>query len=205
MKKLLIFIAVMLWTTLSFAQSTTMTSVLGIEFGSKRQQVKEIITSKQPTSTLYSEKEISMTYENVKWGEYKTMLVIFQFTDDDKLHTVMIFLDPDHCKNVFYLYDKVIGTINERYYQTTKSTEHYSYPYTRSDKYKYTESMVKNDRVTMQSLWAFDTRNTPSNDEDDNNISVMVTDDCVVKVTYQDGVLIDEVIEKQKAKNSQDY
>ena len=65
--------------------------------------------------------------------------------------------------------------------------------------------MVKNDRVTMQSLWAFDTRNTPSNDEDDNNISVMVTDDCVVKVTYQDGVLIDEVIEKQKAKNSQDY
>ena len=65
--------------------------------------------------------------------------------------------------------------------------------------------MVKNDKVSMASLWSFDNRNTPSDPEDDNNISVFVTQECSVKITYQEGVIIDEVIAKKKAKESKDY
>ena len=65
--------------------------------------------------------------------------------------------------------------------------------------------MVKNGKVTMQSLWTFDSRNTPSNTEDDNCIKTDVADDCLVIITYQDGLIIDEVVAKQKAKQSKDY
>ncbi len=205
MKKLTTLIVFLLLSITTFAQSNMMTSVLGIEFGSKRQEVKNHLANKQPESKVYSETDISVSYEKVTWGEYKTFLVIFQFSDDDRLHTVLIFVSPSTCSKIFTLYDNVVETISERYYKPKKTIEHYSYPYSKSDKYTYTESMVKNDKVTMASLWSFDNRNTPNDTEDDNNISVFVTDDCSVKITYQDGVIIDEVIAKKKAKESKDY
>lgn len=203
MKKLIVLILSSFISFGSFSQSNTMTSVLGIELGSSKSQVRDLLMSKQPECKVYSTTDVSMTFENVKWGAYKTYLVIFQFSED-KLHTAMIFLEPDHCQNVFTLYDDVCEILSERYFTTDKKIERYSYPYERGDKYKYTESMVKNGKVTMQSFWTFNTRNTPEND-DDNNIKVAVSDDCLVIVTYQDGVLIKEAVAKKKQKESNDY
>ena len=47
--------------------------------------------------------------------------------------------------------------------------------------------------------------NTPDNTDDDNAIMIEITNNCIVKVSYQDGVLIDEVVNKQKEQNSKDY
>ncbi len=204
MKKLLLFLTAMLLTTATFSQNTTMDRVLGIKLGISRNEVKAIMKSNQPESVVYSENEISLSYDKTEWGAYKPLLLMFQF-DEDKLHTVHVFISPEYCKDIFYTYDDVVDIINGRYYTTSKFTEHYKYPYTKSDKYKYTTILVKNDYVTMQSLWSFDTRNTPNNSEDDNNIMVTVTDDCNVKVTYQDGYLIDVAVAKEKAKQSKDY
>jgi hypothetical protein len=205
MKKLLLSIAFLFISITTFAQANMMTSVLGIELGSKRQEVKNYLVTKQPQAKVYSQTDISVSYEGIKWGEFETLLTIFQFSDDDRLHTVMIFVDPSSCSKIFRLYDDVVEILTERYYKPNKTYENYSYPYSKSDKYTYGETMVKSGKTSIGSLWSFDSRNTPSDPEDDNNITVVVTQECSVKVTYQDGVIIDEVIAKKKAKESKDY
>lgn len=205
MKTIISIIILTFFSFQSFAQSNMMTSVLGIELGSKKQDVRTILATKQPESKVYSQTDISISYEGIKWGEYETLLVIFQFSDSDQLHTVMIFVDPSTCPKVFSLYDDIVETLTERYHSPNKNYENYSYPYSRSDKYTYGETMVKSGKASLGSLWSFDNRNTPGDPEDDNNISVFVTQECSVKITYQEGVIIDEVIAKKKAKESKDY
>jgi hypothetical protein len=208
MKKFLTIIAatMSLWTSASFAQTTTtMTSVMGIELGSSKAKVSEILTSKQPECKVFSQTEKSISYTDVKWGDYKAYLVIFQFSPEDKLHTVQILIQPEFPKGVFNLYDEIIEKLAERYGNSKKKLEYYSHPYNKTDKYKYTESMVKNGNVTMISLWTFDVLNTASNEDDDNTIQVKVVPECMVKVSYQDAVIINEVVRKQKENNSKDY
>jgi hypothetical protein len=205
MKKLFIAVLATLSISLCNAQDMQMKGVMSLEFGSTREQVKQTLLAKQPGAKVYSSTERSMSFQDVTWGAYKTFLFMCQFSDDNRLHSVLIFVEPDHCSKVFTLYDEITKIINERYYVTTKSLESYSYPYERKDKYRYTETMVKNGKVTMQSLWTFDSRSTPTDTEDDNCIKAEVADECLVIITYQDGLIIDEVIAKQKAKQSKDY
>lgn len=205
MKKLTLALSLLIASFGAMAQTEPMTSVFGIELGSNKKQVKDQLMSKQPECKLYSGTDMSLIFEKVKWGAYKTYMVVFQFSDEDRLHTVKILVEPDHCQNVFRLYDEITGVINERYYTTNSKVERYSYPYQKSDKYKYTATMVKNGKVAMQSLWSFDNLKTPDNEDDDNHINVSVTDDCLVAVSYQDGLIIEGVIAKKKQKDSKDY
>jgi hypothetical protein len=207
MKKVFILLMATMSLSMSalFAQTTTMTSVMGIDLGTTKAKVTEILASKQPDSKVYSQTEKSLSYTDVKWGDYKTYLVIFQFSDDDRLHTVQIMIEPEFPKGVFNLYDEVTSKLTERYGNSKKKVEYYSHPYTKADKYKYTESMVKRGNVTMISLWTFDSPNTPSDEDDDNTIQVKVVPECLVKISYQDGVIINEVVKKQKENNSKDY
>jgi hypothetical protein len=207
MKKFLTIIAATMSLSMSasFAQTTTMTSVMGIDLGITKAKVSEILASKQPDSKVYSQTDKSLSYTDVKWGDYKTYLVIFQFSDDDKLHTVQILIEPEFPKGVFNLYDDIASKLTERYGNSKKKLEYYSHPYTKADKYKYTESMVKRGNVTMISLWGFDAPSTPSDEDDDNTIQVKVVPECLVKISYQDGVIINEVVKKQKENNSKDY
>ncbi len=205
MKKLFIAALATLSINLCNAQDTQMKGVLSLEFGMTKEKVKDVILSKQPESKVYSSTPVSMTFQDVKWGAYKTFLMICQFSDDDRLHTVMFFLKPDHCSNIFTLYDEVTGIMTNKYNAPSTNLEHYRYPYEKKDKYRYTETMVKNGKVIMTSLWKFDIYNTPENENDNNFIKIAVVDDCMVQVMYQDGILIDQAVEKKKAKESNDY
>lgn len=205
MKKLLIILVIALQGGIADAQTKTMTSVMGIELGSTRAQVKAKMAEKQPLSKIYNETEVSVSFENVKFGGNKTILVMFQFTGDNKLHTCHIFVEPSDCKEIFSKYDEVVKDLSDKYGRSEKTLEDYKYPYSIDDKYKHTEVIAKRGYCTLITLWTFDSRNTPDNTEDDNGIMVSVDKTCSVKVTYQDGLLIDGEVAKSKEKNSQDY
>lgn len=205
MKKLLIILMIFMQAGLADAQTKSMTSVMGIELGSTRAQVKAKMAEKQPLSKIYNETDISLSFENVRFGGNKTLLVMCQFTDDNKMHTCHIFVEPSDCKEIFSKYDEIVKDLSDKYGTSEKTLEDYKYPYSIDDKYNHTEVLVKRGYVTMLTLWTFDSRNTPDNTEDDNGIMVSLDKTCSVKVTYQDGLLIDEAVAKSKAKNSQDY
>lgn len=201
MKKLLLVTMIILYSGIIYSQETrTLNSALGIPFGSSKSVVKSTIKEKHPDSKVYSETDMSISFEEVKYGAYKPILVNFQFTKEGQFHTCKVFVDADDCKEIFTLYDDLVKVIDEKYYTTDEKMENYKYPFTKSDKYKHTESLVKGKYVSMFSLWVF-----PTDKEKNNAISVEVDKSCAVKVTYQDGNLISKVIEDKKKNDSGDY
>lgn len=205
MKKLIMILVVVLHCGTSNAQTKTMTSVMGIELGSTRAQVKAKMAEKQPLSKIYNETDVSVSFENVRFGGNKTLLVMCQFTDDNKMHTCHIFVEPSDCKDIFSKYDEIVKDLSDKYGNSGKALEDYKYPYSKEDRYKHTELIVKKGYVTLMTLWTFDNRNTPDETKDDNGIMVSIDKTCSVKISYQEGVLINEAVTKSKAKNSQDY
>lgn len=197
--KILLFIALFI-SSICYSQSMQMNSILGIEFGSSKQEVKSKLLEKQPQAKIYNETANTISYEAIKFGAYTPLLVIFQFTDDNQLHTGQVHINISDCKEIFHLYDEVVEVINQKYYTTTESLEDYKYPYSKSDKYKFTSTIVKGNYFTMMSIWKFETGT-----EKNNFISVDVTDNCTVKVAYQNGLLVKQQVEKNNKKNSQDY
>lgn len=201
MKKLLLVTMIILYSGFIYSQETkTLNSVLGVPFGSNKSVVKSTIKEKHPASKVYSESETSISFEEVKYGAYKPILVNFQFSKEGEFHTCKVFIDAEDCKEIFTLYDDIVKIIDEKYYFTSEKLEDYKYPFSKSDKYKHTESLVKGKYVSMFSLWVF-----PTGQEKNNAISVEVDKSCSVRVTYQDGNLIAKVIEDKKKNESGDY
>lgn len=201
MKKLTLVLMIMLYSGFTYSQdSNTMNSALGIPFGSSKEVVKKTIKEKHPNSKIYSETAISISFENVKYGAYNPMLTNFQFTESNEFHTCRIFIDPDDCNDIFTLYDDIVKILDEKYYTTNDKLEDYKYPFSKSDKYKHTATLVKGKYVSMFSLWTF-----PTNGEKNNAISVEIDKTCAVKATYQDGNLIARVLNQKKKNESGDY
>lgn len=190
-------------SNLSFSQTKEMKGLMGISFGATKAEVKSIIQSKQPTIKIDNEKAETITYKGLMFGGRKTFATVFKFTDNGKFHTAVMLIDPDLPTKTYDLYDEIVSDINEKYYSCTHTVEKYKYPFDKSDRDNM--SALKGGYVTMYSLWYFDNLNTPDNESDDNAILVEVLPSYLIKVSYQDGVLIDEVVAKQKQQNSSDY
>jgi hypothetical protein len=204
MKSILSFFLLLFFTfNNSQGQSKEMNSVMGIPFGSTKAQVKAAMSQKQPGIKIREEKSNIVIYNDGKFGGRSAFSFLFKFTDSDKLHTAIVLLDPVYCSQVHELYDGIVSDINGKYYVSDLSIERYKYPYDKSD--RENTNVITGGYATIHTIWTFDMANTPDNTDDDNGIMIEITNNCIVKVSYQDGVLIDEVVNKQKEKNSKDY
>jgi hypothetical protein len=204
MKNILSLFLLLFFTfNISQGQSKEMNSVMGIPFGSTRAQVKAAMSQKQPGIKIREEKSNIVIYNDGKFGGRSAFSFLFKFTDSDKLHTTIILLDPVYCNQVFELYDGIVSDINQKYYVSDFVVERYKYPYEKSD--RENTNVITGGYATINTIWTFDMPNTPDSTDDDNAIMIEITNGCIVKVSYQDGVLIDEVVNKQKEKNSKDY
>jgi hypothetical protein len=204
MKNILSLFLLLFFTfNISQGQSKEMNSVMGIPFGSTRAQVKAAMSQKQPGIKIREEKSNIVIYNDGKFGGRSAFSFLFKFNDSDKLHTTIILLDPVYCNQVFELYDGIVSDINQKYYVSDFVVERYKYPYDKSD--RENTNVITGGYATINTIWTFDMANTPDSTDDDNAIMIEITNGCIVKVSYQDGVLIDEVVNKQKEKNSKDY
>lgn len=196
---LLLFFAI----NISLGQNKVMNSVMGIPFGSTKAQVRAAMLEKQPGIKIREEKPNIIIYDKGKFGGRESFSFLFKFTDSGKLHTAIVLLDPIYCSQVHELYDGIVSDINGKYYVSDLSIERYKYPYDKSD--RENTNVITGGYATIHTIWTFDMANTPDNTDDDNAIMIEITNNCIVKVSYQDGVLIDEVVNKQKEQNSKDY
>lgn len=196
---LLLFFAI----NISLGQNRTMNSVMGIPFGSTKAEVKAALIEKQPGIKIREESANMIIYDKGKFGGRESFSFLFKFTDSGKLHTAIILIDPVYCSKVHEIYDDIVSDINEKYYVSDLQVERYKYPYDKSD--RENTMVITGGYATIHTIWSFDMPSTPSNTDDDNAIMVEITSNCIIKIAYQDGVLIDEVVNKQKQQNSKDY
>ena len=190
MKNILSLFLLLFFTfNISQGQSKEMNSVMGIPFGSTKAQVKAAMSQKQPGIKIREEKSNIVIYNDGKFGGRSAFSFLFKFTDSDKLHTTIILLDPVYCNQVFELYDGIVSDINQKYYVSDFVVERYKYPYEKSD--RENTNVITGGYATINTIWTFDMPNTPDSTDDDNAIMIEITNNCIVKVSYQDGVLID--------------
>lgn len=202
MKKLLSIISVFLITIVSNAQE--LTGFMGIPFGSSKTEIKNTFLSKNPNAKIHTDEARTLTFTDFTFGGRSAVAAIFGLNDMGNMHTVIVLLNNDNEEDVFNLYDNVVSDINDKYHYRDVNNEIWKYPYDKSDKFQHGTTAIKLGKCTLQSMWYFDVNN-PTTHDDDNVIAVENTESCTVKITYQNTMMINEVIEKNKKKNSQDY
>lgn len=203
MKKIILFILTIIAINVNAQE---LNGFMGIPFGTSRSDIKKMFLSKNPTAKVYTDKPNTLTFTDFKFGGRNAAAVVFGLNDQDKMHTAVVLLEKNGLSDdyVFELYDEVVNDINQKYHYRDIDNEIWKYPYDKSDKLTYGVTAIKLGKCILQSMWYFDVNN-PNNNDDDNIIAVENTESCLIKITYQNGIMINEVETKNNQKNSQDY
>ena len=199
-----LFIASYLFVAPIVAKSQdSLTGFWGMPFGCSKQHIKEVIMSKFPNAKIYSDKDGVITFTNVKFGGRDCIGLTFGVTDAQGMHTAVVGIDNEDY-DVFSVYDDVVSDIDSRYHYHDKQYENWKSPYDKSDKSSYGQTALKLHKLDMLTFWNFSAGDL-SNNDDDNYIEVSATEGCNVRIKYQNGVLINQVVSNNKAKTQADY
>jgi hypothetical protein len=202
MKNLLVIVMLVCCFT-SKSQTNQLNGALGLTFGCSKQAVQEMMSSKHADADVYKDDSNIIAYQKGNWAGFGVTLWVFAFTDENKLHTITILLDQDYEDNIFTTFKDVITSITNKYGKPVDTFENWKYPYDSNDKDSYGVSAIKLNKLYVMTYWRFPS-NTPESKDDDNTLLVEITTSVKVRVRYQDGLLIDDVVEKQKSKNEGD-
>mgnify|MGYP003344029859 CR=1 FL=1 len=140
---------------------------------------------------------------NVKFAGRKCLGIIFGLNKNGRYHTVLVLLDNEEYE-VFTVYDEVVADLNKKYHYMDSQTEDFKSPYEKGDKYQHGVTALKVHKLDLKTYWLFPAGD-PSSTDDDNSIDVVATDGCNVRIRYQSGAMINQVIEDNSRENSKDY
>jgi hypothetical protein len=200
MKHLLI--AFLLFMTISSINAQSIDGFFGMKFGSSVDSIKKAMLSKQG-STIESKfcTDSRLVFTGLKFAGRNALLMRFSFVNN-KFHTGTAAFTSDLESKVVDLYNDIKGEINEKYHQSTSDYEQYKYPYEKGD--GHTETAIKLGKASFATYWFF--KHPISGNKDyQNSITLEISSNLTISITYQDGMLINEAIEKKKEKNFKDY
>lgn len=202
MKKITLLLAFVVISLFSNAQLSEYKGALGVEFGCSRDAVRQMMTTKHPDAKFYQAKNNSLQWTDGKWAGSDVLVWTFSFTDSGKLHTIKVTVLPSAEYAVWDLYKEFSDNLIQKYGWPKNDFKTWKDPYTISDKEAYGISALKNGKVDYSMYW--EKSNDPSNPEDVNSISIEITTYVNVRVTYQNGLLIDEAIKSSNDKKQGD-
>lgn len=191
MKKLLSIISIIL-ITISVNAQTTLKGCMGIEFGDSQSHVRSVMTTKQGFEP-YKNEPGGLSYTGGSFAGHKAVGAIFRFYQD-KLHTIVILLEIEPEPKAMDFYYEILNDLKDKYGVMYEKNHVYRSPYFEGD--GYTVSGIKMGYIDIGSIFSFD---------DTNVIGVDITKSMSLKLTYQDGHLIDAAVEADKNKHQQDY
>ena len=145
--------------------------------------------------------EALLVFTGISFAGRNTLFISFDFINR-KFHTGSVYFDAGLESKVIDYYTEIKNELNEKYYKSILDFELYKEPYKKGD--GYTESAIKLGKATFSTYWTFKNAKQKS-DEENNSIALVINERLRVVLSYQDGVLITEAIEKVKSKNLKDY
>lgn len=179
-----------------------MKGMLGIPFGSSKQAVIQLMKQKQPDALFYSEQGDKYIMQKGSFAGKPVLLWVFSFVDN-KLHTAKVVLDLSREIEIYELYRTMCTNINEKYYVSSHFVNDCRYPYDSGDIESLTA--LKGGYLRCFTIWNFNQEGFVDDANGQSCIMVEITPDVVVKISFQDGKLIDEALFKQSQKNQNDY
>ncbi|HTD41580.1 MAG TPA: hypothetical protein VK671_13215 [Mucilaginibacter sp.] len=194
MKKTLL-IALLLIPFFGFSQTTKpIDGALGIKFGSSKAVV--IAALKARGGKLSMSNAHAVAFDDISLGHKKADLLIVKFLDD-KLLEIDFTFKPQDDHHVIEYYNNLIADINN-IYGKGESTKKYAPTYSESDENQLNDLLVG--AVEYTTLWQ-----AANNNSIQAAIEKGTNSDLNVTLSYQDYVLINKAIEKQKSKDKSDY
>jgi hypothetical protein len=170
---------------------------LGIKFGASTESVKDFMLAK-PNCNLDLENSDNnqLFFEGAKFAGRDPLFILFKFVDN-KFHTACVLIKPKLESQTIDLYNEIKDEINEKYYKTSEDYETYKYPYEKND--GHTETAIELGKASFSSYWKFNASSK------DNYIALSITEGLHIKISYQDGMLVQIAVERENAKNNDDY
>lgn len=170
---------------------------LGIPFGSSIKEVTVKIEERQGVLDIENSDNDSLIFNNVTFAGYKTELLLILFHEEE-FAKALIYIKPKLESQVIGTYKSICDGLSDKYYITDKDFETYDYPYEEND--GHTETGISLGKIDFSSFWNF----SNSGNEDD-YISVIITEDLEILITYENGYLAKLMSEKIKNINSADF
>ncbi len=170
---------------------------LGIKFGTSSEDVKDFMFTK-PNCTIDLENSDNnqLFFEGAKFAGREPLFILFKFVDN-KFHTACVLIKPKLESQTIDLYNEIKNEVNEKYYKTEEDYETYKYPYEKND--GHTETAIELGKATFSAFWKF------NSSSDENYIALSITEGLHIKINYQDGSLVQIAVDREKAKNIDDY
>lgn len=191
MKKLLTVLLISFTSVFSNAQ-TSLKGCMGINFGDSQSHVRSVMSTKDGFHA-YKDEDGSLSYTEGNFAGHTAIGAVFKF-HQDKLHTIIILLEIPQEPKAMDFYYGILNDLKDKYGVMYEKNHVYRSPYFAGD--GYTVSGIKMGYIDIGSLFSFD---------DTNVIGVDITSSISIKLTYQDGHLIDAAVEAAKNKQKQDY
>ncbi len=195
MKKILL-ITLLSLPILGFSQTSTkpIDGFLGIKFGTTKLAVTAAMKARGAKLDANSD-ATNLAYTNVSMAHRPTEVVIIRFVDG-KVYEGDIFFTPADNDHTIAYYNDLVSDLNENYGKGQDSKK-FTSPYADGDGHEVTALLVG--AADYQTVWEAANSNTIKasiDKESDTSLSV--------ELTYQDDVLTQQAIDKQKAKDKGD-
>ena len=199
MKKVLLLLV--LATNVATAQVTdTLSGFLGIPFGSSKKEVKEnilkngAVISEETSDNLYV-KNIKQVITN-----QDVSMAMFRFTDDDKLFSGSMLVEPSSIPSSVDVYETIVSKISLKYGEGNEFVDA-KYPYSESDKTRI--SAIMSGYVSVSTTWKIN--DTDPNNSEKNRIVVRITKTPSIFVMMQNEKLFNIYMKKLEEKQKNSY
>jgi hypothetical protein len=195
MKKILL-ITLLLIPILGFSQTTKLVEgFLGIKFGSTKAVVIAAMRAKGAKLDKESDADM-LEFDNASLGHRETDVLGVKFVNNKAFEADFYFKSGDQ-SNIIEYYDSLVTDITD-IYGKGDTVRKFTPPYYEGDGHEIGALLVG--AAKMNTMWMAANKNIIE-------ASIEKIDDTTldVELIYQDGVLVDEAIAKQKAKEKGDF
>ena len=189
MKKIIFIWLLLFFSTTCFARE--LNGFLGMPFGSDEKTVQSVMEKKGSTLDFKHIKVDSFIMDGGMFAGRQIDFILFGFIDK-KLYTANAYLKTNDKVNIQDFFDSLRKELDEKYGESDYYRV-FTRPYNDGEGDEL--QAIEGGFAEIKSYWIFDNGNA---------ITIKITKDLDIKLVYQDGKLIDQVIEKQKKKNKND-
>lgn len=192
MKKSILALAFLLFLSSTQAQTSTLDGFLKSNWGSSKATVIKNNSIKGYTYFDNETLDDNMLYATeADFAGVSNCLIVWSFTSD-KLFQGVVLIKPELSAKAMKEYDNMRTKIEGKYGEG-KTYESYDYPYEKGT--EHWETAFSLGKGSLDTYWVFD---------DGNSLSMKLTEDLYIKVTYQSTELVNEELSKREAVNSDD-
>jgi hypothetical protein len=171
---------------------------LDVPFGSSAETVKQRISLRY--DSIFDEANSNadtLFFNGISFGGRPTRFILLLF-HENKFCKACVYFKSENESLVIPTYQAIKEEINKKYFKTKQDYENFKSPYEKED--GFTITAIAKDKADFSCYWNF-----LSDGIEEDYISLKINDDLDIVLAYENGDLMDQLINKNKQDSSADF